>query len=265
MSATTCTNPDCDRPVKDAFLCHTCQDDLRHLLRKAAALLPDLDVTIARSDRVAPKGSSRSSGEASLPYRPHAVKMRDDLVNLLTTWARCLEDVYGLEGNAPVMPHTIGWLAGSVTSIAAQEFAGDLIAEIRRDVEAAEKVIDLPPSTIRIDCPRCGGKVPVLPDALTQCRTCRSDGTEEGWRMFGVASWWADQVAPDDELAPIVLMPLVMVRYGYEVTARKVRDWVDDGLVPCLCTDVKGRRLVHPHDVARVAARLAARRRAVRV
>jgi hypothetical protein len=262
LSATTCTNPDCDRRTRDTYLCHHCQDRLKHLLRKVAALLPDLDITIARSDRVAPKGSERSGGDVSLPYRPHAVKVRDELVNTITTWARCLEDVY--QTHAPAMPATIGWLSGSVTSIAAQEFAGDLIAEVERDVDAAERVIDLPPSVLRIECPRCGGRVPVLPSEITQCRTCRSDGTEEGWRMFGIAAWWAEQVAPEGELVPISHMPLVMVSYGHELTTRKIRQWVEEGLVRCLCTNLRGDRLISPVDVAEVAARMAARRRKVR-
>jgi hypothetical protein len=375
--AATCTNPDCDRPVPDAYLCQPCTNTLHALLEgllysrrrrgigpvlqpddrdavregidgssyrldtlkeppgSGPGLLEDLAVTISRIDvityrpsldakpcaepgcvNLADVGSWCTDCADYLPAErkrvalvPPAVKARDALVNHVTTTARLLEDAYGLPAvqdeataarqaraevtspwspatadarldralererrlTAPLMPLTVGWLAGLVSSVRAHEWAGECLSQLQQHVDHATRVIDRPEGTVRIPCPRCGGKVPIPPDpyVMASCRRCTTDGTDAGKLMIGVPGWWAEQVAPPGEPVEVDYLPIVMPRYGHHgLKLHTMRTWVDRGLVPVQRTVVKpgGRsvRQVDPALVAVVAARMAQRKRNVR-
>ncbi len=88
----------CPRPVPDtAFGCLVCAQDLAGLLDQLAAVLPELDVTIARQDRLGSGGARPAGAEVPLPYRPQVAERAAAIRSELSTWARTVHDETGHE------------------------------------------------------------------------------------------------------------------------------------------------------------------------
>lgn len=76
-----CTAPDCENPT-DLYLCNQCTSDLQNWLNKASDLTQELDVTVARLDKVRKAstegGSGRNTGSAA-PINLDAWQIRENL------------------------------------------------------------------------------------------------------------------------------------------------------------------------------------------
>lgn len=113
MPAPVCTRAGCNRPVPDAFLCDDCTREVRKDLRALGIspnLLAELEVTMARLDRVDPVHRPAGPAEAPevhhrddepiathrLPYDVAAAEILRDARGVLSTWVRHLvETRYG--------------------------------------------------------------------------------------------------------------------------------------------------------------------------
>ncbi|MGN6589491.1 MAG: hypothetical protein ACTHKE_04290 [Sphingomicrobium sp.] len=86
MSLVPCTTPDCENQTA-TYLCHRCVADLQAWIDKVPDLLPELDVTIARLDRVTKQqGGGGSKPGSKAPVNLDAVQMKINL-QMVAGWA----------------------------------------------------------------------------------------------------------------------------------------------------------------------------------
>lgn len=86
MTSTPCSAPRCAFPALNGFLCRSCADRFYRDLRELPGLLLELEVTLARLDKLS-ESEGRSSDERPLPLRLHAVEVRRDVHTTLAAWA----------------------------------------------------------------------------------------------------------------------------------------------------------------------------------
>ena len=130
----------CGQPIRDAYLCTGCTDDLRWILITAAILGPQLDIARSRQARLtAPNGSSGSRNHP-LPYDPRAAEAADSLASVLRI-------VSGQPAMAAIQPMALG-LLHEVPRIRQRPDAPDILGAITQDTRQARRVIDRPPSRV---------------------------------------------------------------------------------------------------------------------
>lgn len=85
----------------DAALCGACTAALARDLRTVPELLVDLDLTLARADKI---GSAGRGGETPVPWKEHVPDAVWVLGNVLTVWVREVADSRGLTLVLPARP-----------------------------------------------------------------------------------------------------------------------------------------------------------------
>jgi hypothetical protein len=142
-----CLAPRCDQPAHNGHLCSTCQGYLRADIRQLPGLLEDLQITVARLDRVsAEQPGSRGSGEAPLPLRVGPMEARRDLTETLRVWAWHTAVRSGVRVTTQWLEprFLVWWLTTRIADVDSDPLAGALSDEIGSAVVRGWRAVDKP-------------------------------------------------------------------------------------------------------------------------
>jgi hypothetical protein len=146
-----------------AYLCHPETAGLATDLRAIPDLLRELEVTTTRQARIS--APAKGNGDKPLPVDMRASDAATQIRTVLHGWARCLleEGDYTETDWAIAGRDASTWLNLNLAAVRCQEWAGELVRELRRAREAAEHAIDRPEQ--RLYAGPCGN-----PDSDPPCQ-----------------------------------------------------------------------------------------------
>lgn len=94
----TCGTIDCEAEAQDKYLCGNCIRDLQAWLDKCADIMPELDVTIARTDNVRVSNNEGNNGTKSAgssePLNLDAMQLKINLATITQTAEHYAKDQY---------------------------------------------------------------------------------------------------------------------------------------------------------------------------
>ena len=236
----------CSRPVADqAYACGPCGARLDAALAEAAALAPELAVTVARLGATGGHGGGRST-EVPLPYDPAASSAAWMLGNTVTSWARHVADERGqtlpqsTTPGDPVTSATVaaGWLRGHVEWLRHRPEAGEAVDEIAYAVAEARHRVDhhRPDRWYAGPCD-CGRDLYAHPGAATvTCPDC-----DLTWPVDARREWMLATVA--DTVATAAEASRALTALGRQVTASMVYNYAARGRIVAVDQDRQGRPL----------------------
>jgi hypothetical protein len=152
----TAVCPVCGCDQAEGLLCATDTDRLERDLGDVPALVAELDVTISRMDRVPSGGGAprhadpdEEPGLASIahtrtPIGWGAVRARDDLTNVLTTWARDVTQWKPHPYTASPVRTAAKLLLTYISEIRRHPAANELVDEITDAIRQARRAVDRP-------------------------------------------------------------------------------------------------------------------------
>ena len=142
----TCHAPTGD----DGNLCRTHTGALLADLRAVPALLPELEVTLTRQDKLLLFNDRKSTAETPLQWNENAAQVGWELAVTLQVWAEDIaeQDEDERDRLADVDPRDLpalcAWLKRSIDTIRRHPHAGTLHDEINNAVRRASRAIDHP-------------------------------------------------------------------------------------------------------------------------
>lgn len=186
-----CAAPQCDNPNHDGWLCISCRDVLRRDLKAVPTLCDDLQVTIAKQDRLGEQNGP-STDEHPLPLRLAPMQARDDLTDTLATWAKHVaapRNVTAPHGPAPAIA---AWLSMHLGDISDDPKAGDIADEIGYAVLVAQRAVDKPlQHKYAGPCDHCGADLYAHPKASEV--TCRNEPCNARYQVSARRDWLLEQ------------------------------------------------------------------------
>lgn len=176
MSNPVCAAPQCDRPSHNGFICITCRDILRRDLDAVPVLCEDLQVTIAKQDRLGDT-DGRSTDEHPLPLRLGPMEARRDLTATLWAWATHIAGRRNIPAPECEPMRLASFLRVFMGDIEDDEQAGDIADEIGYAVIMAQRTVDKPLQHVYAGpCDECGVDLYAHPRASdVSCRNCARD------------------------------------------------------------------------------------------
>jgi len=187
VSTPVCAAPQCDRPAHDGFICVTCRDVLRRDLDAVPVLCEDLQVTIAKQDRLGDT-DGRSTDEHPLPLRLGPMEARRDLTDTLRAWADHVAQRRGIPAPEHDPVKAASFLRCFLGEIQDDQMAGDIADEIGYCVIMAGRTVDKPLQHVYAGpCDECGVDLYAHPRASdVSCRNCARDyniDTRRKWML----------------------------------------------------------------------------------
>ena len=235
MNATPiCLAPRCDQPAHNGHLCSTCRDYLRADLKNLPGLLADLQITIARLDRVnAEQPGVRASGEAPLPLRIGPMEARRDLTETLRIWVWHVAVRSGVRITKTWLnPENLaGWLTTRIEHVDSDPLAGTLSDEIGSAVVRGWRTVDKP-SERRYAGPCDSCEMDLYAHPHADEITCDCGAT---YRVDARRDWLLDQAedhlltATEMSRALPGLLPLDPKGRQPVLTAAMIRGWAHRG------------------------------------
>jgi hypothetical protein len=256
----------CRRPVPDvAFGCKACGLALAQWLDQLAALLPELEVTISRQDRLGAGGPRAVGAEVPLPYRAEAAEKAAAVRGELTTWARVIEDATGRSAGGSTAAALARFLGEACEWARYQQAWPEFHTAMRPLTGQVLRLVDRPEDRVYLGPCRtkgesggmCWADVLAKPGAATgTCRECKAVHNVAASREWLLRSL-LDVLLTPAEIAT-VLRGFGDASVGYSTIAA----YVADGLVVAHGTDTRGRPTYRVGDVLDVRTRLRSRKRA---
>ncbi|MCM6778053.1 hypothetical protein NDR87_30840 [Nocardia sp. CDC159] len=224
----------CSRET-DMFLCWHCCRTLRDRLETAAWLATELDVTLARQDRMGGPGNmARRGAEMPLPLHLAASEAGWVLRNTVTAWARDVCETRDIEyPDAAGTADVARWLARNAVSIALSEGAGQAFEEIDAAVKSAQRVIDRPPGRLYVgpcgaesDGAQCHADIYVrMGSEEARCPVCGTAHSVEQ-RREELRAQVRELLGTAAELAR--LLPWIM---GAPITRKRITYYANKGMI----------------------------------
>lgn len=169
----------CQRLALDGlYLCHGHKREMGRLIAEMPARYDDLDRALT------PSGGGRGGGAPGLFIDEAAADLRSDMAGLLASWCAVVVDERGVTPPASEeIWRTAPWLTIHIDWCAAQEFAGDMLAELRAVTGRSYGIADIRPRRLPLDeqClthtdgARCTGTVTIVvrgDDWTARCPEC---------------------------------------------------------------------------------------------
>jgi hypothetical protein len=256
----------CPRPIADtAYGCGHCALDLARKLDDLAAILPELETTISRQDRIGSGGARASGAEIPLPYRPEASERADVIRGELTTWARVVQEETGRYLVGSSLPALARYIADAVDWARYRQQWPEFHAALRPLLGSTLGLIDRPADKVYLGPCRtavegsplsCWADVYARPGAaFGVCRECdtRHDvAKSREWLLRALR----ERLARPVEIAG-VLRGFGNASVGYSTIAR----YAEQKLITAHGQDGHGRDLYRIGEVLDLHARLASRRK----
>lgn len=264
MQQTRCTT--CSRPVPDtAFGCPHCAADLSQRLDQLAAVLPELQTTIAKQDRIGSGGARSAGAVVPLPYRDPAADRGRAIQGELVTWARVVYAESGREIAGNTGSAVARYLGAATGWARYRQSWPEFHTALRPLAGSVLRLIDQPPDRVYLGpCQTknpatgemCWTDVLAKPSAVSgRCVSCgavHDVATSRAWLLDSLE----DVLLRPVEIAS-VLRGFGDVKVGYSTIAA----YVADGLIVAHGGDECGRPRYRVGDVLEVRARLRRRTR----
>lgn len=152
MTTWICGLPTCDQPAHQHRLC----DEHTHQLLRHIAELParihDLDVTVSRQGRLAPRTRDRRSDRHPLPYDARAAEVADRVRKTLHNLASRLDHTQSWTRTS--LDTVALWLHSHADKLLAWDNAADALLELGRVTALIDRITDRPPVVLYAG--RCG-------------------------------------------------------------------------------------------------------------
>lgn len=258
-----------DRAVADASVCGPCGRRLAQELRSIAALVPDLDLALAKQTAFGDRGLARpSAGPPPLAYSPAVSEVMWRLRNTLTSWARVvLEEKPAREETsetplagpewplgAPDTPPQVSqpiptqkialWLSWQVEWIRHHPAAAEAFDELHDAARCAHHVIDRPAErTYAGPCDQCGQDLYAKPGAAAvACSAC-----EAKYDLHRRREWLL--AAVEDTLATASEISRALTRLDAPITADSITSYAYRGRLTPHTRNRAGKALYRVGDV----------------
>jgi hypothetical protein len=197
VASPICSAPQCDRPAHDGFLCVSCRDTLRRDLDSVPVLCVDLQVTIAKQDRLGDT-DGRSTDERPLPLRLGPMEARRDLTDTLRAWADHVAQRRGVALASHEPARTAEWLSMHIGDIQDDPRAGDIADEIGYAVIVAGRAVDKPLQHQYVGpCDKC--KADLYAHPKSKVVACRNVPCDAEYNVEERRDWLLEKV--EDQLA----------------------------------------------------------------
>ena len=239
----------CGRPTANT-LCRACTNDLRQLLARVRDLAHDLQVTLARQDRIAAPSRGGKGHDRPLPFNAGASDAQQLLRDTLTAWVRQLDPARaGLTLNGAAV-----YLQAHLPALVVRDDADAALDELRHAVEHADRAIDLHVHRLFVGVCGCGADLHAEVDQpVAVCDRCGTSHDALAGRQAIVDTSTTRDLTID---ALVRLAPA----YGLAVTRDQVKSYARRGRLAVRGTNDQGRNLYRVGDLLD----LLAERRAVR-
>lgn len=168
----------CHAPTDSTYLCHRCATDLTAVLGQIPDALATVQDTVARLDRVG-TGTGRGGEASRPPVNLDALEHATHLTELVHSWARMVLETETRDDLHDVEPVT--YLRMSMYRIVAQDYAGEMHAELKDALRKVVRAADLPGEVLDLswcdaeldDGTRCTGRMKARKgDSFARCREC---------------------------------------------------------------------------------------------
>jgi hypothetical protein len=237
-----CTVDGCDRPVRGASICSTCEATLERDLAETGAYVDELTTSLARLSRMGERNGARSS-EKPLPYDTRASEALSIMRSTLVGWVRTAveED----QAHWPKdTPHAMAaLLLARLPWIRTHPAAAEAVDEIGACLTLARRTVDRPvegwyagPCQADHEGGECPAHLYARPGAAqVSCRTCQT--------IHDVAQRqeWLRKSLEDHLATAREITGLCQYMLGEFVTGAMIRGYVHRGSVGAHGTKVDGR------------------------
>ena len=168
----------CHAPTDSTYLCTACAADLTSVLEQVPDALETVQDTVARLDRVG-TGSGRGTERSRPPVNLDALEHQTHLTELVHSWARMVLETETRDDLRDVEPVT--YLRISMHLIVAQDYAGQMHAELKDALRKVQRAADLPSEVLDLswcdaeldDGTTCAGRMKARKgDSFARCREC---------------------------------------------------------------------------------------------
>ncbi|MDJ0321843.1 hypothetical protein [Pseudarthrobacter sp. PS3-L1] len=242
-----CTGGEHPTNAPGITLCHTCTDKLRGLLRDVPDVWANLAVTAARLDVGTSTLGTTGHSTPSEPCNFDALENADQLAAVLQGWLDHMQPTKKTQTPAA----TAANLFTLMPQIRTQDWAGDLMRELRESLNACRRATDRTTERITLgpcmhtECP--GTLTARLGDHTGKCDWCRSPFNVKAYQLWLISESW--HVAT---FLPRIIRALKAGGHA-KVNTSKVDQWVYRGkLEPVACDVGSKRSLYTAADVLRV-------------
>lgn len=271
----TCTRTGCGRPCPDmAYLCGNCSTQVRDALAQIVGLADELAITVTRQHRLGPAG--KGSGEAPLPFAPHAADLERRLWHALYGRVKSVAQVRGVDRPAadpgmhgPAHPpgkcqhgscatawqtgvgenaRRAAWLLSQLGWVRHQPGAGQLHDELTGLAVELSRAVDLPqPQRWFGRCAGCGAQLYGRATARrVRCGECDTEHDADAalGLLLDTARdqlWYAERIGR------------VLPGLGLDCTPAQVRGWARYGRLKRRGRDHAGRWLYRVGDAIEIA------------
>lgn len=249
---------DCDRCAQPAdgtaYVCGRCSRHLVERLHEAAALVPELVVTVARQAATGEPG--RGADTHPLPLDLPAAYDVGAVRNTVTTWARHVADTRGHTLPLDRVDDVMRWLAGQVDWLRHRPEAEQAVDELLDACRLVARIVDThgprwyagPCRSTDTDGDVCGQDMYAPPGADTvRCGQCGAS-----YRARERIDWLLDEAG--DRLYHAELIGRALAALGLPCTGSVIRNLADRGRITAHGTDSAGRPTYRLGDVRQVLA-----------
>lgn len=212
------TKPD-EQPMKD-------------VVDRRPGLCEELDVTLARLDKIGSTPGMRVTGEGerAFPFSPPASLVRGTLDNTISTWARDVAETYPhLTLTSSSTPEAAAWMANVAGLLAEHPAANEMYDQITYAVDQVKATIDRFAEKIRLG--PCGAVYEgiVCEEDLygskdkdtVRCKTCGSEHD-------AAARWESIRASVRESLATAAeIAGAAVTIYGQKLNVKTIRTWAN--------------------------------------
>ena len=249
MTCQTCT-----APTDSTYLCTACAADLTAVLEQVPDALETVQDTVARLDRVG-AGSGRGTERSRPPVNLDALEHQTHLTELVHSWARMVLESETRDDLRDVEPAT--YLRISVHLIVAQDYAGEMHAELKDALRKVQRAADRPMDVRTLGgCwmrdeatgEPCPGWIKARGDnPYARCDTCGETYDADALRAHLVERGW-------DKKAKLRTVVQALRIAGVKIGRSTVEGWVEKGKLETPWRDTDGRPLYTMAQVLEVQA-----------
>lgn len=221
------TCPSCGALTTDGLLCTRETNALMRNLAELPSLLRELQTTLTRQSQSG-SGNGGKGAERPLPFDNNASEVGDVVKNTLSTWVRELDlgDTDGLADNPRALAH---WLLLRIERIRGHAACTEIADEIGHCVKLISRAIDNRAEQVYLGpCQNIVEGKPCATQLYAPAHAEAYDCPNEACKVpVNVAARRAELLAlVEDSVATINVCSQVLARFGHEVKASTIQNWV---------------------------------------
>lgn len=216
-------------PATEGNLCSECSSKGKERVRRAPALLADVDVTTARMSRQTTGTVGRASGERALVYNVSAAEAGRELRGVLRRLAHVADErsVFRFEESDGQL---VARVLGGWGAVCRSEEVAVLLEGLSSASESAVRVVDSAPERRVVGVCECGAQlVTSRVEGDVVCRRCGAVYAVEEWESYRAA------MVHDEVVSAPVLSRLWERQFGKHLSDATLRQWVHRGKLGRCC------------------------------